>query len=80
MGTPLEWPEVKKVASNVRDWGIEVRLVAKSGFRSVSDLVHSNCLPSGPMPKARNEMRYCGEMRYGKRSQANIHDCADETC
>lgn len=24
IGTPLEWPEAKKVASHVRSWGIEV--------------------------------------------------------
>lgn len=23
LGTPLEWPEAKKVASQVREWGIE---------------------------------------------------------
>ncbi|KAF2628458.1 hypothetical protein BU25DRAFT_339139, partial [Macroventuria anomochaeta] len=23
IGTPLEWPEAKKVASHVRSWGIE---------------------------------------------------------
>jgi hypothetical protein len=26
IGTPLEWPEAKKVAGHVRSWGIEVRL------------------------------------------------------
>jgi hypothetical protein len=25
LGTPLEWPEAKKVAGKVREWGIEVR-------------------------------------------------------
>jgi len=25
LGTPLDWPEAKKVASHVREWGIEVR-------------------------------------------------------
>jgi hypothetical protein len=24
VGTPLEWPEAKKVAGHVREWGIEV--------------------------------------------------------
>ena len=24
VGTPLEWPDAKKKASHVRDWGIEV--------------------------------------------------------
>lgn len=26
VGTPLDWPEAKKVADHVRQWGIEVRL------------------------------------------------------
>jgi hypothetical protein len=25
IGTPLDWPEAKKVAGHVRSWGIEVR-------------------------------------------------------
>jgi len=24
VGTPLDWPEAKKVAGHVREWGIEV--------------------------------------------------------
>jgi glutamate--cysteine ligase catalytic subunit len=26
LGTPLAWPEAKKVAGQVREWGIEVRV------------------------------------------------------
>lgn len=26
VGTPLEWPEAKKVAGHVREWGIEVSI------------------------------------------------------
>jgi hypothetical protein len=30
LGTPLAWPEAKKVAGQVREWGIEVRVPAQS--------------------------------------------------
>lgn len=26
LGTPLDWPEAKKAADQVRSWGIEVRM------------------------------------------------------
>ena len=29
VGTPLDWPEAKKVASHVRSWGIEVQHISK---------------------------------------------------
>jgi glutamate--cysteine ligase catalytic subunit len=29
LGTPLDWPDAKKVAGQVRSWGIEVGLVER---------------------------------------------------
>lgn len=35
LGTPLEWPEAKKNANHVRDWGIKVYLF-DSGMRRLA--------------------------------------------
>ncbi len=31
LGTPLEWPEAKKNANHVRDWGIKVYIYPNLG-------------------------------------------------
>lgn len=36
LGTPLEWPEAKKNANHVRDWGIKVCISSDSGVGGVA--------------------------------------------
>jgi hypothetical protein len=62
IGTPLEWPEAKKVASHVRSWGIEVCTPMISS-RSCSNGSGSNYLQYGAMPKAKRETHFCGGTR-----------------
>ena len=62
LGTPLDWPEAKKVAGQVRSWGIEVRSVTTPGGLR-TDVIDSNYSLSGAMLKARRGMPFFGEIR-----------------
>jgi hypothetical protein len=67
IGTPLEWPEAKKVASHVRSWGIEVGFQpgdASSCGGFLVTLSCSNCSPYGGMQRGKRGMRCCGATRY----------------
>lgn len=80
VGTPLDWPEAKKVAGHVREWGIEVRRAKHaiaSRVNAPADDLCSNYWLSGSEPKARREMLYSGETRYGKRTMPCACDDAD---
>lgn len=69
LGTALEWPEAKKKAGQVRQWGIEVcrlcsiRLDRQRNNLEVSDLI-SNYLPIGAGHEAKNAMPFFGATRY----------------
>jgi hypothetical protein len=39
LGTPLEWPEAKKVAGKVREWGIEVRHGGRNAAKAAECIV-----------------------------------------
>lgn len=65
VGTPLDWPDAKKAASHVRSWGIEVDSLT-GVTETAPNFQCSNCLRYGAKRRAKNEMPYCGVMRYGK--------------
>ena len=68
----MEWPEAKKKAGQVRQWGIEVcAWRGTDADRLKSTLVghtidswRSNYWQIGDEPEARKEMLYSGVMRY----------------
>jgi hypothetical protein len=62
LGTPLEWPEAKKVADQVRSWGIEVCDCIRRASGE-ADMRGSNSLLSGETRKGRRGMPFCGVMR-----------------
>jgi len=63
LGTPLEWPEAKKVADQVRNWGIEVSpRHLRAGIRV--DVSCSNSLLSGGTPKGKRGTHCSGATRY----------------
>jgi len=69
LGTALEWPEAKKKAGQVREWGIEVcsriRYVsATSGLRLLTCGSISNYLPIGAEQEVKNAMLSFGVTRY----------------
>lgn len=64
LGTALEWPEAKKNADKVRNWGIEVGLVVrKMSITKSLTLSASNFSLYGIEPREKNEMCSFGEMR-----------------
>ncbi len=64
VGTPLAWPDAKKNANHVREWGIEVRISLEyTDGEGSSDRVVSNYSPFGDALRARNVMRCSGETK-----------------
>jgi len=37
LGTPLDWPEARKNAQQVREWGVQVRILAYEGGVELCD-------------------------------------------
>lgn len=62
LGTPLDWPQAKKNASHVREWGIQV---PSDSLKSLSIGLRkpSNCFRYGIVQRAKSEMRCYGVMR-----------------
>lgn len=65
LGTPLDWPEAKKNANHVREWGIEVRICFLD-FCMTQVLMgswSSNCWLFGIEQRGKKRMLCCGVMR-----------------
>lgn len=78
MGTPLAWPDAKKVADHVRSWGIEVGRTWQVVLHFRSNARHSNCFQFGGRPRERNGTRCYGGTKYAGLHQNLGRDDADE--
>lgn len=63
LGTPLEWPEAKQAASQVRAWGIEVAFTVLHLLTAGLTFLASNFLQHGGEQRAKKEMLCFGATR-----------------